>query len=65
MYAYRTRQEFFASDRSYGRDPSRLFSRPRPPRYKDYDGEIAIRFPRPRMSQRKGAVVLPRTVGRH
>jgi len=56
---------FLASDRSYMRDPSRFLSRPRPPRYKDYDGEITIRFPRPHLSQRKGAVVLPSKVGRY
>ncbi len=56
---------FFSSMRSYGSDPFRFLGRPRPPRYKDRDGEIMIRFPRNHISHRGGKVLLPKKVGRY
>jgi len=45
------------------RDP--FLGRPRPPRYKDRDGEITIRFPRNHISHRRGRILLPKKVGRY
>ncbi|MBN1785682.1 MAG: hypothetical protein JW825_01660 [Candidatus Methanofastidiosa archaeon] len=58
-------RSFLAADGSYLQHPSRFFSRPRPPRYKDRDGEIAVCFPKHHLSLRLGRLLLPKKVGRH
>jgi putative transposase len=56
---------FFASSRSYCADPSRFLGRPRPPRYKDKDGEMTLHFPRNHLSHRERDILLPKKVGRY